>query len=456
MVLDKLSSSLKDTLSKIANAFFIDDKLINELIKDIQRAFLQADVNVKLVFDLTSGIKKRAMDEKLPSGLTKKEQLINIVYEELVRFLGGEGEKIEIEKKPFKVLLVGLFGSGKTTTAGKLAKFYTKRGMKVCLVGLDVHRPAAKEQIIQIGKQIAVPVFTNLKEKDPIKILKEFEEKIEKFDVIIYDTAGRDALSDDLIKEIQLVSIKIKPDERLLVISADIGQAAKQQAEAFHESCNITGVIATKMDGTAKAGGALSACAVTKAPIKFIGVGEKVDDLEVFRPKNFVSRLLGMGDLEALLEKAKEVMKEEDAEDLGKKFLKGEFNLLDLYEQMTAVKKMGSLSKIVDMIPGFSQLKLPKEMLDVQEEKLQKWKTAMDSMTQEELEDPELIDPSRLERISKGSGVPVATIRELTKQYRQSKKMVKMFKGMGADNPKAMEKMMKKMQKGGAKGMKFG
>src|SRR3989338_4388420 len=440
MVLDKLSSSLKDTLSKIANAFFIDDKLINELIKDIQRALLQADVNVKLVFDLTSGIKKRAMDEKLPSGLTKKEQLINIVYEELVRFLGGEGEKIEIEKKPFKVLLVGLFGSGKTTTAGKLAKFYTKRGMKVCLVGLDVHRPAAKEQIIQIGKQIAVPVFTNLKEKDPIKILKEFEEKIEKFDVIIYDTAGRDALSDDLIKEIQLVSIKIKPDERLLVISADIGQAAKQQAEAFHESCNITGVIATKMDGTAKAGGALSACAVTKAPIKFIGVGEKVDDLEPFNPKGFVGRLLGMGDIEALLEKAKEVYSEGEAEDLGKKFLKGDFSLLDLYEQMSAMKKMGSLSKIVEMIPGFSSLQLPKEMLDVQEGKLDKWRIAMQSMTKKELEDPEMVTSERIDRISKGSGIPTSIIRELLKQYKQSKKVVKMFKGSKGD----MSKMMKK------------
>src|SRR3989338_6889090 len=268
MVLEKLSESLKNTLQKIAKSMFVDEKLINELIKDIQRALLQADVNVKLVFDLTKKIKDRAKEEA-PKGLTKKEQLINIVYEELTNFLGKEAYKIDINEKPFKIMLVGLFGSGKTTTSGKLARFFLKRGHKVALVGLDVHRPAAMDQIEQIAKQVGVPCFLNKKEKNALKIWNEFKDEYKKYDILIIDTAGRDALSKDLIEEIESLSSEIKPNERLLVISADIGQAAQKQAEQFHKSCSITGVIATKMDGTAKAGGALSACAVTQAPIKF-------------------------------------------------------------------------------------------------------------------------------------------------------------------------------------------
>ena len=447
MVLEKLSISLRNTLQKIAKSIFVDEKLINELVKDLQRALLQADVNVQLVFELTKKIKERALKEKEASGLTKKEHLINIVYEELVGFLGEEQYKIEIKEKPFKIMLVGLFGSGKTTTAGKLAKYFTKRGYKTALVGLDVHRPAAMDQIEQIASQAKVPVYLDKEEKDALTIWGYNQDKFDQYDVLIIDTAGRDALSDDLINEIENLNKKIKPNENLLVISADIGQSAQKQAEQFHKSCGITGVVATKMDGTARAGGALSACAVTKAPIKFIGVGEKLEDLEQFNPKGFVGRLLGMGDLEALLEKARDAIKEEDAEDLGKKFLKGEFNLIDLYEQMAAMKKMGSLSKLVEMVPGFSQLKLPKEMLDVQEGKLEKWRYAMNSFTKEELEDPDLVDRDRIERISKGSGVPVSEIRGLLKQYKQSKKLIKMMKGKGNIN-QMMKKLGGKLPKG--------
>ncbi|MFC1768402.1 signal recognition particle protein Srp54 [Nanoarchaeota archaeon] len=439
MVLEKLGASLKGTLQKIAQSVFVDEKLINELVKDIQRALIQADVNIKLVFDLSKKIKERIKEEKTPTGLTKKEHLINIVYEELVIFLGGEPYKVEVKKKPFNIMLVGLFGSGKTTTSGKLAKHFMKRGLKVALVGLDVHRPAAMDQLEQVAKSINASYFIQ-KNKTAVEVYKQFEKEYSKFDVVIFDTAGRDALSDDLIKEIKDLNALIQPDESFLIISADIGQAAQKQAETFHASCKITGVIPTKMDGTAKAGGALSACAITKAPVVFIGVGEKVDDLEPFNPKGFVGRLLGMGDLEALLEKAKGVYSEEEAQDLGKKFLKGDFSLLDLYEQMSAVKKMGSLSKLAEMIPGFSQLKLPKDMLEVQEGKLEKWKIAMQSMTKEELEEPEIISASRIDRIAKGAGLDVKDVRELIKQYRQSKKMVKMFKGNKGD----MSKMMKK------------
>ena len=448
MVLEKLGNSLKNTLSKIAKSMFVDEKLINELVKDIQRALLQSDVNVKLVFDLTNNIRERIKSEETPKGLTKKEHLINIVYDELVNFLGKEAYKLEIKEKPFKIMLVGLFGSGKTTTSGKLARYFTKRGYKVAIVGLDIHRPAAMDQIEQIAKQVNVPAYINIVEKDPIKIWNQYKDEFKKYDILIVDTAGRDALSKDLIKEIETVNKEINPNENLLVISADIGQAAQKQAQQFHDSCHITGVVATKMDGTAKAGGALSACAVTKAPIKFIGVGEKVDDLEIFNPPGFVGRLLGMGDLEALLEKAKEAITEEQAEDLGKKLLKGEFTLIDLYEQMEAMSKMGPLSKVVEMIPGFGQLKMPKDMLRVQEGKLKKWKIVMSSMTKEELEDPDkVIDANRIERIAKGSGQTTGTVRELIKQYRQSKKMMKMMKGSG-DMNKMMKKMQGKMPKG--------
>lgn len=438
MVMEKLGSSLKETLQKIARSLFVDEKLINELVKDIQRALLQADVNVQLVFDLTKKIRERALTEKEPGALTKKEHLINIVYEELVRFLGNEKAGFDISKKPFRIMLVGLFGSGKTTTSGKLAKYFTKRGYSVALAGLDVHRPAAMDQLEQVAMQVKVPAFIDKKEKDPVKVWEKHKQDLASFDIVIIDTSGRDALSKDLIDEIEKINSSVNADENILVISADIGQAAQKQAEQFHKSCGITGVIATKMDGTAKAGGALSACAATKAPIKFIGTGEHADDLEQFNPQGFVGRLLGMGDLEALLEKAKEAIKVEDAEDLGKKFLKGEFNLIDLYEQMAAMKKMGPLSKIMEMVPGFSQFKLPKEMIDIQEQKLEKWKIAMSSFTREELEEPDMVDKDRIDRISLGSGVSVKEIRELLKQHKQSKKMIKMFKGKGD-----MNKLMK-------------
>lgn len=447
MVLEKLSDSLKSTLGKIAKAIFVDDRLIDELVKEIQRALLQADTNVQLVFDLSQKIKSRIKEEKALPGLTKKEQLINIVYEELTTFLGKETYEIKIEKKPTKIMLVGLFGSGKTTTAAKLAKFYRKRGYKIALVQTDTWRPAAYDQLEQLSKQAGVDFYGNKKEKNALKIYKEFQPKLKEYDLVIIDTAGRDALSEDLIKELNNLNQLALPEERLLVISADLGQAAQKQAEAFHKTCEITGAIITKLEGTAKGGGALSACAVTKAPIKFIGLGEKIEELELFHPKRFVGRLIGMGDLETLLEKAKEAISEEEAKDMGEKFLKGDFNLIDLYQQMISLKKMGSLRKLVEMVPGFSQIKLPKEMLEVQEGKLEQWKIAMDSMTKAELEDPEVISAERIERIAKGSGVKTTLIRELLKQYHQSKKLMKMFKGE-KDIGQMMKKMKGKLPKG--------
>jgi signal recognition particle subunit SRP54 len=455
MVLDKLGDSLKATLKKITGATFVDEKLINELVKDIQRALLQADVNVQLVFSVTKSIKERALNEKPPKGLTMREHVVNIVYEELVKFLGGsieEQEGIEIKHKPYKMMLVGLFGNGKTTTAGKLAKYYKKRGFKIAMISTDTWRPAAFDQLKQLGTQLDIPVFGDKTIKEPVKIYRKFEPEFKNFDIIIVDTAGRDALSEELITELDAINTAVKADERLLVMNADVGQAAQKQAQTFHDTAKVTGVIITKLDGTAKGGGALTACAVTGAPVRFIGVGEKIDDFEEFKPKGFVGRLLGMGDLEALLEKAKEAFDEEDAEEMGKRMLSGDFNLVDLYDQMQAMRKMGPLSKVMSMMPGMGSLNIPKEAIEVQDAKLKEWKFIMDSMTRKELEDPEeTLNPSRIERIAKGSGQSAAEVRALIKQYKQSKKMVKMFKGVGSE--KDMQKMMAKMQRGGKKMM---
>ncbi len=439
MVLDALGDNLKATLKKIAKALFVNERLIDELVKDIQRALLQADVQVQLVFQLTQKIKDRALHEETPAGISQREYLVKIVYEELVNFFGQERKGIEIPKKrPFIIMLVGLYGSGKTTTIGKLAHYYTKRGFKIASVGLDVHRPAAPTQLKMVSDGAHIDCFINLKEKNPLNIWKEHQKKFTNYDIVLVDTAGRDALSKDLIKEIEDVSRHINADEKLLVISADIGQAAFQQATQFHHSCGITGVIVTKLDGTARGGGSLSACAATGAPLKFIGVGEKIDDLEVFNPEGFVGRLLGMGDLQALLEKAQDAVNVEDAEEMSKRLLSGEFNFLDLYEQLQTMKKMGPLAKVMEMIPGLGGVKIPKDMLEVQDEKLQKWKFILNSMTKEELEHPDLLERGRIERIAQGSGSQVKDVRELLKQYQQSKKIMKMMKGK---NP---EKLLKK------------
>ena len=274
-----------------------------------------------------------------------------------------------------------------------------------------------------------------------------YEEDLKKYELLIVDTAGRDALSDDLITEIKRLNDYIKPQEKLLVISADLGQTAQDQAQAFHDACGVTGVVISKLDGTAKGGGALSACSATSAKVKFIGVGEKPEDLEVFNPKGFVGRLLGMGDIEALLEKAQEAISNEQAQDLGKRMLKGDFNFLDLYEQMQAMGKMGSLSKLTELIPGFGKMKIPKGMLEGQESKIKKWKFILQSCTKGELEDPDLLNRSRIDRIAEGAGVDSSEVRELLKQYKQSKKMMKMMKGSG-DPEKLMKKFKGKMPKG--------
>ena len=448
MVLDSLGEKLKESLRKIARSMTVDESAIQDLVKDIQRALLLSDVDVNLVLDITKKIKERALKEKDVKSLNLRERIVNIVYEELVNFLGDEKADLIIERrKPFKIMMVGVYGVGKTTTIGKLSRYYQKRGHKIAALGLDVHRPAAPEQLQQVCDAIHVPVFIDKDEKNALKIYGKYQKEFSKYDILIIDTAGRHNLDQELVKEIEELSEKIQPDEKLLVMSADIGQAAQKLAQGFHDACGVTGIIITKLDGTARGGGALSGAAVSGAKVKFIGVGEKVDDLELFSPKGFVGRLLGMGDLEALLQKAEEAIDKDKAEDMSKRLLEGDFNLVDLYEQMEAMNKMGPLNKIMEMVPGFGQIKLPKETLKVQEDKLQRWKYAMSSMNKSELENPELIlEGNRIQRIAKGSGVSGAEIRELIKQYRMSRKMMKMMKG--GDPEKLMKKFQGKLGKG--------
>ncbi len=438
MVLEKLSDSLKSALQKVFRASLIDPKLIENLVSEIRKALIAADVNVELATKISESIKKRALAEKPAKTLTAREHTINIVFEELTKFLGAEEGKLEAKAKPTKILLVGLYGSGKTTTAGKLAKYFKKQGLKPALIQLDVWRPAAYEQLSQLSEKVRVPFYGIKEEKDPLKIIKKFEPDFSRFDVLIFDSSGRDALNKELISEIRNVRDAVKPEHVLLVISGDIGQAARRQAEAFSEAAGVNGVIVTKLDGTAKGGGALTACAATSAKVKFIGLGEHIEDLEEFKPKNFVSRLLGMGDLETLLDKAKEAISEEQAEKLGKKIMKGDISLTDLYQQMEALRKMGPLSQIMNMIPGMGAANIPKELLGVQEEKMKVWKFVMDSMTPHEKDNPDIISARRIERIAKGAGRPESDVKDLLKQYAQMKKVMKL---MG--NPKQLQKLQK-------------
>ena len=443
MVLDALGDALRNTLRKIAGASHISPELIKELVRDIQRALLQSDVNVRLALELSKKIENRALDEKAPAGMTGREHVVRIVHQELVSALG---EPRTLKLGPQKIMLVGLYGQGKTTTTGKLAKFFKKKGLNLGLIAADVHRPAAYDQLSQIGEQVQVPVFGSAENKDAGKVVKEGLKEFNDLDVIIVDTAGRHALDDDLIKEMKTVSDIVKPDEILLVLDATVGQQAGPQAQAFHESVGVSGVVLTKLDGSAKGGGALSAIAVTNAPIVFVGTGENLDNLEQLDPDRFISRLLGMGDLQTLLERAEEVIDAETAEESAKKMLSGKLTLIDMREQMEALTKMGPLGKVMEMVPGMSGM-MKKGQVEETQNKLEKFKVLMNSMTKEELENPKIIKRSRINRIAKGSGSDPQEIRDLLKQYNQSRKMMSNLGG----NRRMQQRMMKQFGKGDLK-----
>jgi len=450
MVLDKLGKALHGALQKLTRATHVDERAIKELVREIQRALLQADVNVELVLGLTKRIEKRALEEKFPPGMGRKEHVIKIVYEELSEFLGKPAQ-LQLEPgKPTVLLMVGLQGSGKTTSVAKLAAHFKKRGFKVGIVCADTFRPGAYEQLSQLGQQVNVTVYGDPKAKDSIKLAREGVKRFkdERLELIIVDSAGRHRKEEALMEEMKQIAKVVGPDEVILILDATIGQQAKEQAAAFKAATDIGSILVTKLDGTAKGGGALSAVTATGAPIKFIGTGEHIDDLEPFVPERFVARLLGMGDIETLLRKIKEATEEEKLKPADMKaILAGKLTLRDVYDQLEAMSKMGPLKKLMQMIPGIG-VTMPEEQVQVGEEKLKRFKVIMQSMTPEELENPKVLNASRIRRVAKGSGTNEAEVKELLKQYEFMKKFIKAFaKGRG---PKfgPFAKLMKEMSKG--------
>jgi len=415
--------ALKDVVRKITKSTSVDKHLVEEVVRDIQRALLKADVNVRQVKEISDAIKKRALSEDVLPTFNAREHIIKIVYEELMR---GIGEGLEIPLTKSKIMLVGLQGSGKTTTTAKLAKYFKDKGMKTAVVAADTWRPAAYEQLKQLAESYGIGFYGEKENKDAVEIVKNALKELKDYDMIIIDTAGRHALEKELIDEMIEIANVSQPDYKLLVLDAAIGQLASKQAKAFHDAIGINGIIITKFDGTAKGGGALSAARTIGIPIAFIGTGERVEDFERFDPAGFVSRLLGMGDIRALIEKVERVVSEDELD--PEAFLKGTFTLKDIYKQIEAMNKMGPISKIFELLPFGFNLKVDENALEMTQEKMKRFKVIMDSMTEEELVNPKIIDSSRIRRIAIGSGTSPQEVKELLKYYKTMKSLMKKMK----------------------------
>ena len=435
-MLDKLGSSLKDALKKLAGKTVVDRAAVEELVKDLQRALLQSDVNVKLVMGLSNAIKRRSLEEELPKGVNVREHVLRIVYQELVNLMGDGGE---VTLGTQTILMAGLQGSGKTTTTAKLARYFQRKGLRVGVICADTFRPGAYEQISTLCAKINIPCFGGLEEKDALKIVRDGLPSMSGLEVIIIDTQGRHALENDLIQEIIDINTVSKATHRWLVIDAALGQQASEQARRFHEAIAIDGVIITKMDGTAKGGGALSAVSETRSGIVFIGSGETIDDLERFDPDGFISRLLGMGDLKALVERAEETIASSDID--VNAMMRGKFTLRDMYKQLESLNKMGPLKQIMSMLP-LGNMKVPEGVYDVTSTKMNRYRIIMDSMTGAELDDPGLISSSRIQRVAHGAGALPEEVRELIKYYKTMKRALKGVRGGGGKFD--MQRMMKR------------
>jgi len=424
MVLERLGSSLYDALRKVFRAPIVDEATVKELVRDFQRALLHADVNVTLVLEMSKRIEDRALKEKVPPGISRREHVIKVVYEELTRFLGEKPVPLKIEPAKKRVLmLVGIQGSGKTTGTAKLARFLQKRGLKTALVSVDTYRPGAYAQLQQLAKQANIPTYGEPDSGDPVKVAAEGLKRFGNSDVVIIDTAGRHKEEKGLIKEMRLLEKAIKPDEVILVIDGTIGQQAAVQAKAFHEATPIGSIFVTKLDGSARGGGALSAVAAIGAPIKFISMGEKIRDIEPFVPSRFVGRLLGMGDLETLIERVREA-EVKVPEKKMRAILSGKFSLSDMYEQLESMKSLGPFRRVLKMIPGLTY-EVPEGTMEMAEDKLKKWKVIIESMTPREKEKPKIFNSSRVRRVARGSGTSEKEVKELLKQYSMMKKMMK-------------------------------
>ncbi|ETA68379.1 signal recognition particle protein Srp54 [Methanolobus sp. WCC1] len=437
MVMDKLGNSLQDALKKIVKSGRIDERTVNEVVKDIQRALLQSDVNVKLVMQMSKHIKERALKEEVPSGMSPREHVIRIVYQELINIIG---KSTDIPLKPQTIMMIGLQGSGKTTTTSKLARYFQRKGLKPGVVCADTFRPGAYQQLKTLCTKLNVAFYGEEGNPDAVGIVERGLKELEKNDILIVDTAGRHSLESDLITEMEEIHAVAKPDYKLLVLDGAIGQQASEQARAFNESIGISGVVISKLDGTAKGGGALSAVSETNSSIAFIGIGETPDDLERFEADRFISRLLGMGDIKSLIEKAEEALGEEDFD--MESMLRGKFTLKDMYKQLESLNKMGPMKQIMQMLPlGGMGAKIPEDAYQVTGDKLGRYRVLMDSMTEEEMLNPRIIGSARIKRIARGSGCAPEDVRELLKYHKMMQTAMKGFRG-GKFN---MQKMMKKM-----------
>ncbi|KTG07869.1 signal recognition particle [Haloprofundus marisrubri] len=452
MVLDNLGSSLRGTLETLQGKTRLSEEDVEAVVREIQRSLLQADVDVSLVMELSDSIKTRALKEEPPGGTSARDHVLKIVYEEMVAIVG---ESTEIPLEPQTILLAGLQGSGKTTSAAKMAWWFSKKGLRPAVIQTDTFRPGAYDQAKQMCERAEVEFYGDPDESDPVTIAREGLEATEDADVHIVDTAGRHGLEDELIAEIEEIEGLVSPDLSLLVFDAAIGQGAKEQARQFEEAIGIDGVMITKLDGTAKGGGALTAVNETDSSIAFLGTGETVQDIERFEPNGFISRLLGMGDLKQLSERVERAMSETQAEDEDwdpEDIMKGSFTLKDMQKQMEAMNKMGPLDQIMDMIPGLGgglMDQLPDDAMDVTQNRMRSFEIIMDSMTEGEMENPRGVGASQVRRISRGSGQDEETVRELLEQHKMMEQTLKQFQGMGDGD---MQRMMKKMEQQGGGG----
>jgi signal recognition particle subunit SRP54 len=432
MAFEKLREGLTSAVNSLRKAVVVDRAVIREYLKQVQKTLISSDVNVKLVVEISKRIEDRSLLEKPPGTLSRKENVVRITYDELVKLVGFGGE-LAVEDG-MKILLVGVQGSGKTTSAAKLAYYFKKKGRNPKLICADTFRPAAYDQLQQLSNEINVPFYGDNTEKQSLRIIEEGIRR-HKGGLIIIDSEGRHKLDESLMKDINRIANEIEPDRIILVLDGTIGQTAGEQAKAFSSQCRIDGLLISKLDGSAKGGGAIAACAVTGSPVYFIGLGEHIDELEEFDPNRFVSKILGMGDITGLLEKAKEVDIDEES---AKRMMRGEFTLMDVYTQIQQMQNMGSMDKLMEMLPFGA--KIPKDLVSMQEEKIKRFRYVIDSMTKNEREDPDIIKHERIERIARGSGCDPSDIRDLLNYYKKMKKMMK-----GGGGGRRMKQMMRSL-----------
>ncbi|ERJ84224.1 signal recognition particle protein [Peptostreptococcaceae bacterium oral taxon 113 str. W5053] len=429
---ESLSDKIQGALSKLTGKGKLNEQDIDTAMREVRLALLEADVNFKVTRNFIKVVKERCLGQEVMESLTPGQMVVKIVNQELTQMMGEEESKLNIEgKRPSIILLCGLQGAGKTTHAGKLANIIKKRHRTPLLVACDIYRPAAIQQLQIVGKQVDVPVFSMGTQVNPVDIAKAGVEEAKRTgrDLVIVDTAGRLHIDENLMGELKNIKDAIKPDEILLVVDAMTGQDAVNVSETFNESLDITGVVLTKLDGDARGGAALSIRSVTQKPIKFIGVGEKLEDLQVFHPDRMASRILGMGDVLSLIEKAEDALDEKKARALQEKLRNQSFTFNDFLDQLQQVRNIGPLEDLLSMMPGMNSKAL--KGISIDEKEIQRVEAMIQAMTPEEREKPDIINTSRKERIAKGSGTTIVELNKLLKQFKDMKKMMKQFSSFG-------------------------